>query len=176
VGAVKKSVARFLAVGDVAGLLAHTRAQFGDATMSHPAPPATAPAPAPAPPAPAPADPAPKTFTQDEVNAMLARERTQTQQAAAQQLATDLGCSVDEAKQIIADRKAADDAKRTEAERPRTRGRPRSKAPSRSRPPPPGTSRREGRARVAARRLDVENATILTAAMARRRHAGAGRR
>lgn len=109
-GAVQKSVAEILATGDVSALLAFHRATFGDTTMTQPDP--TPPTPAP------PADPpTPRTFTQDELNAILARERTSAQQAATQQLANDLGVSLDEAKQIVAQRKSDDDAKRTEAER-----------------------------------------------------------
>lgn len=59
----------------------------------------------------------PARFTQEDMNATVAREVEKAKNAALQQVATDLGVSLEEAKQVIADRKAADDAKRTEAER-----------------------------------------------------------
>lgn len=58
-----------------------------------------------------------RTFTQTDLNATVAREAEKAKTAALQQVATDLGVSLDEAKQIIADRRSADDAKKSEAER-----------------------------------------------------------
>lgn len=106
---------------DVAALLAYHRAVFGDARMDgeggqgngagsggdNGGTGATG------------GDSGGRVFSQADVNAMLARERTTAQQTAAQQIATDLGVPVDEAKQIIADRKATDDARKSEAERDR---------------------------------------------------------
>lgn len=58
-----------------------------------------------------------RRFTQADMNATVARETAAAKSKAEADLAAALGCSVDEAKQIITDRKAADEAKKTEAER-----------------------------------------------------------
>jgi hypothetical protein len=83
------------------------------------------PAPEPPAPAPNPTDPPAggKTFTQEELNKIAAREKAQGKAAgkaeAEQALAEMLGVSVEEAKTIIADRKAAEDAKKSEADKDR---------------------------------------------------------
>lgn len=64
-------------------------------------------------------EPPARTFTQAEVDAMMGRTRSEARTAAANELATDLGVTVDEAKAIIADRNAAEDANKTEAQRDR---------------------------------------------------------
>lgn len=73
---------------------------------------------------PPPADPpvvdppaAPKTFTQDEVDRIVGREKAAATRAAEQKLATDLGVPLAEAKQILADQQAAQQAAMTEADR-----------------------------------------------------------
>lgn len=58
-----------------------------------------------------------RTFTQADMNATVARETASAKAKAEQEIATALGVSVDEAKTIIAERRASDDAKKTEAER-----------------------------------------------------------
>lgn len=66
---------------------------------------------------PAPGTPPAGFVSQETVNATVLREAEKAKSEALQQVATDLGVSLEEAKQIIADRRAADDAKRTDAER-----------------------------------------------------------
>lgn len=58
-----------------------------------------------------------RTFTQADMNATAARVEAATKAKAEQDIATALGVTVDEAKTIIAERRASDDAKKTQAER-----------------------------------------------------------
>lgn len=108
---VQNTVAQLLASGRIDELLAAHRATFGDLRMEDPPTPAPAPAPAPVPAA------DDKKFSQEDMNATVARETEKAKQAALEQVAKDLGVTLDEAKQIIADRKAADDQNKTEAQR-----------------------------------------------------------
>lgn len=59
----------------------------------------------------------PKTFDQAEVNRIAAREKAAGKRAAEQALAESLGIPLEDAKKIIADHKAAEDAKLSEADR-----------------------------------------------------------
>lgn len=61
--------------------------------------------------------PTAKSFDQAEVNRIAAREKAAGRRAAEEALATSLGVSVEDAKKIIADHKAAEDAKLSEADR-----------------------------------------------------------
>lgn len=60
---------------------------------------------------------APKTFTQEQVDAIASRARAEAKRSAANDLATELGCTVAEAKAKIEAAAAADDAVKTEAQR-----------------------------------------------------------
>lgn len=62
-------------------------------------------------------DPPPKTFSQDDVNRIAAREKEQGRQAAAQSLADDLGVSLEEAKTIIKEHRDRSEAEKSEAQR-----------------------------------------------------------
>lgn len=72
----------------------------------------------PAPPAP-PTPPVDRMFTQAEVTAMMAREKDQGKRGAEEALAKSLGCTLDEAKTIIADSRKRADAEKSEAQRAR---------------------------------------------------------
>jgi len=69
----------------------------------------------------APPEPTPKTFSQDDLNNVSTRSRDegkrQGKTEAEQQVATDLGVSVEEAKRIIAESKRRSDEQKSEAER-----------------------------------------------------------
>lgn len=82
----------------------------GEGTGSGPAPASTAPA---APPA--------GYLSQDEVNRIAAREKDEGKRAAERAMAESLGVTVEEAKQIIADARARDDAEKTEAQKAQAR-------------------------------------------------------
>lgn len=60
-----------------------------------------------------------KTFTQAEVNAMMAREKDQGARSAAEQLAKDLGTSVEEAKAIIKEHHDRVEGEKSEAQKAR---------------------------------------------------------
>lgn len=66
-----------------------------------------------------PKDPPQKTFTQEELNRIAAREKQEGQRAAQQQVADDLGVSLDEAKRIIQEHHSREEADKTEAQRAR---------------------------------------------------------
>lgn len=105
------SVAALLASGQVDDVLAwHTRIH-GHATMTAPAGEQTAP------PTGDPAAPAPRVFDQDAVNRMLAREKDQGEKAAMSAVAEKLGMSIDDAKAFIEQKKQADQAAMSEADR-----------------------------------------------------------
>lgn len=72
----------------------------------------------PAPPAP-PTPPGARTFSQEEVTAMMAREKDQGKRAAEEALAKSLGCTLEEAKTVIADSRKRADAEKSEAQRAR---------------------------------------------------------
>lgn len=76
-------------------------------------PPPPAPPPEPPPPAP------PRTFTQEEVNAFLARDRKDAKAAAAELVAKELGVSLADAKTLIEQAKSREDAEKTDAQRER---------------------------------------------------------
>lgn len=61
--------------------------------------------------------PAPRTFTQDEVTAMMTREKADGRSAATREIADKLGMSIDDATSLLAAAKAADDANKTQAQR-----------------------------------------------------------
>lgn len=63
--------------------------------------------------------PAPKTFTQEEVSAMLTREKDQGKRAAEEAIAKQLGVSIEDAKKLIADAKKREDAEKSEAQKAR---------------------------------------------------------
>lgn len=97
---------------------ARARLRFID---TPPAPTDAPPAPAgvaPTPPAPAPPEPD-KTFTQDDLTRIATREKEAGKRAAETELAESLGVSLDEAKKIVADAKAAGEAAKTEAQKDR---------------------------------------------------------
>lgn len=73
----------------------------------------------PQPPAPVPSPPAPaaKTFTQDEVNALDASTREQARRQATREITERLGCTVEEAEQMLKDARDADTARLSEVER-----------------------------------------------------------
>ncbi len=71
------------------------------------------PAPPPPPPPTPPADP-PKTFSQEELNRIAAEEKRQGKAAAERDIAAALGCTIEEAKVIIAERNAQLDATKTQ--------------------------------------------------------------
>lgn len=58
-----------------------------------------------------------RTAMQAELNRVGAQQKAEGRRSAAQALADDLGCTVDEAKQIIADKRTADDNAKSEADR-----------------------------------------------------------
>lgn len=60
-----------------------------------------------------------KTFTQDEVTAIATREKDEGRRSAEAAVAKELGVSVAEAKKILKDHAAAEDAKKTEADKAR---------------------------------------------------------
>lgn len=60
-----------------------------------------------------------RTFTQDEVTRMTAREKNQGRQAAAQEIADELGMPIEEAKQVLAAARERDEAQKSEAEKAR---------------------------------------------------------
>ena len=60
-----------------------------------------------------------QTFTQAELNRIAAREKEEGKRAAARELAEQLGCTVDEAKELIARARAQDDSQKTEAQKAR---------------------------------------------------------
>lgn len=62
-------------------------------------------------------EPEPKTFTQDEVDRIAGQARAEARRTAANDLAAQLGCTVEEAKAAIDAKVAADAANQTEAER-----------------------------------------------------------
>lgn len=84
-------------------------------------PPAAPPATPPAPPAPTPpggdGGGDEKTFTQADLDRHAGRVRSEATKAAERKLAEDLGVPIDQAKKLIADAKAAEDAAKTDAER-----------------------------------------------------------
>lgn len=80
-----------------------------------PTPPAPDPTTAPPPPAPAPAPP--RTFSQDEVNSIATREKAQGERAANAAVAEALGMTVEDAAKVIADKKARDDAEKSELDK-----------------------------------------------------------
>lgn len=59
----------------------------------------------------------PRTFTQEDVNRIAAREKNQGRQAATQELADDLGVSLDEAKSIIQEAQQKQEAEKSEAQK-----------------------------------------------------------
>lgn len=59
----------------------------------------------------------PKTFTQAELDKLAGRRAAEAKKAAAKEIADQLGVTVDQAKKIIADAQAADDAKKTDTDR-----------------------------------------------------------
>jgi len=59
----------------------------------------------------------PKTFTQDEVTRMMAREKREGKESGVRSVAEQLGVSVEEAKTIIAERNEASEKKKTEDEK-----------------------------------------------------------
>lgn len=59
----------------------------------------------------------PRTFTQDEVDRIVGQARGEARRSAANELAAELGCTVEEAKAKIDALTAADNASKTEAER-----------------------------------------------------------
>jgi colicin import membrane protein len=61
--------------------------------------------------------PPPQTFTQADVDRMVGQARKEARTSAANELAEQLGCSVEDAKAKIAAAIAADDAQKTEAQR-----------------------------------------------------------
>lgn len=74
-------------------------------------------APAPiVPPVPVPPVPPVKTFTQAEVDAMIAERVNKEKGASAKEIADKLGITLDEAAKVIADKKAEDDKQKTEAQ------------------------------------------------------------
>lgn len=60
-----------------------------------------------------------QTFTQAELNRIAAREKEEGKRAAAADIAKTLGCTVEEAVELIKQAKAADDSQKTEAQRAR---------------------------------------------------------
>lgn len=90
--------------------------------IEDPAPPSgelgTPPAGGGAPAATPPAD-APKTFTQDDLTRVATKEKQEGKAAAERELAEQLGVPLDQAKQIIADARAKDEATKTEAQKDR---------------------------------------------------------
>lgn len=62
---------------------------------------------------------APKTFTQEDVDRLVGGARVEAKRVAANELAAELGCTVEEAKAKIATASAAEDAAKTEAQRDR---------------------------------------------------------
>ncbi len=90
----------------------------GDAGGGGGTPPApTPPAPTPAPPAGDP--PAPKTFEQAEVERIAAREKDEGRRAALASVTEALGCTPEEAKAILDEHRAAEDERKSEAQRAR---------------------------------------------------------
>ncbi len=77
----------------------------------------TAPTEGATPPAGAPAAPPAATFTQEQVTAIGAREKSEGRNAALREVSDQLGMSVEDAKTFLAAAKAADDANKTEAQR-----------------------------------------------------------
>jgi hypothetical protein len=112
VSLVQKSTADLLASGNVDALLALHRATFGGLRMEGEGGEGAG-----AGGEGGEGKPAPKTFSQEDMNATVARAESAAKTKAQADLAAALGVSVEEAKQIIADRKATDDAKKSEAER-----------------------------------------------------------
>lgn len=64
-----------------------------------------------------PAPPAPKMLTQEEVNAIAAREKDQGARAAEQRISEELGVPLDEAKSILAAHRQAEQEKKSQEER-----------------------------------------------------------
>lgn len=64
-------------------------------------------------------DGATRTFTQDEVSNIAAREKAQGRQAAENQLAEDLGVPIEEAREIIEQHRQREEAEKTEAQKAR---------------------------------------------------------
>lgn len=149
---------------DIDGLLAFHRSTFGDARMDANSDAAAAQAAADAKTATEAAD---KRFTQADMNATVARETAAAKAKAESDLAAALGCSVDEAKQIIADRKASDDAKKTEAERAAEAAKTAQSDAERIKTEA-ATDRHHARLERALGRggLDIENAVMLRAGLA----------
>lgn len=61
----------------------------------------------------------PKTFTQNQLSSMLAREKSQGREAAMREASEQLGVTIEEAKSIIDAAREAEDAKKSEADRAR---------------------------------------------------------
>lgn len=80
-------------------------------TPPDPVPPAPVPPPPSAPPGPA------KTFTQEEVNGMMAREKAEGRSAAERDIAERFGCTLEEAKEVLDGVRAATDLQKSEAQR-----------------------------------------------------------
>lgn len=123
---VQKSAAQLLASGDVDALLALHRSTFGDARMDAAGSGGDAGAggqgreggAGPAGGAGGEVGPPPAAgVPQDTVNAIVARETEKAKTAALQGLADEWGVSLDDARQIVADHKAGEAAKLTEAEK-----------------------------------------------------------
>lgn len=88
-------------------------------TQPTPTPPAPSP-PAPTPPTPPAPTPEPeRMLPQSQVNQIVAREVAQTKQKAAEELAADLGVSLEEAKALVKATRDRQDAEKSEAQRAR---------------------------------------------------------
>lgn len=101
------------------------------------------------------------------MNATVARETAAAKAKAESDLATTLGCTVEEAKQIIADRKSADEAQKTQAQRDADAAAA-AKADAERTKAEAATDRHHARLERALGRggLDIENATMLRAGLA----------
>src|SRR5690606_23599383 len=94
----------------------------GIVTMTEPTQPAPTPGPTTPPPPPTPATQEPtttsdKVFTQAEVTALATREKQQGRQEALREITERLGCTVEEAEQMLKDARDRENEQLTEAER-----------------------------------------------------------
>lgn len=99
---------------DVHQLITGNRALYGDARMEDPPNPPTPDPPKQDPPQP---DPSEKQLPQSRVNEIVTAETTKAKQKALEDLAKDLGVSIEDAKRIVKERKDADEKNRTDLER-----------------------------------------------------------
>jgi hypothetical protein len=118
-----------------------------------PAPPQPQPAPTPPPPSappPPPSPPEPRTFTQDDLNAIIAREKEQERRQVVREVSDRLGCTVEEAEQHLKDARNAELERMSEADRKVAEAELREKA----------AADREAAAVVRERRLRIREALV----------------